>query len=98
MTSVLVTDGEQRSALAVVRSLGKVGHAVYVGSDRRASLAGASRYTRGTAMVPNALGSAGEYADAVQALVKRWGINVLLPVTDASVLALLPRRSDIPAL
>ena len=47
--TVLVTDGEQRAALAVVRSLGRAGHAVHVVSTRDASLAGAP--TRDIAVV-----------------------------------------------
>ena len=48
MSAVLVTDGEQRAALAIVRSLGRAGHDVYVCSSRHRSLAGASRYARAT--------------------------------------------------
>ena len=43
--SILVLDSEQKSALAVTRSLGKVGIKVYNGSEEESSLAGSSRYS-----------------------------------------------------
>ncbi len=55
MPSILVTDGEQRSALAVVRALGASGYRVFVCSPVRRSLAGGSRYCQGEATVSNPL-------------------------------------------
>jgi predicted ATP-grasp superfamily ATP-dependent carboligase len=92
MISVLVTDGEQRAALAVVRSLGCAGYAPYVCSSRRRSLAGSSRFTRKDAVVPDPLADPGGYLTALEELIKQWQIEVLLPVTEASLLAILPAR------
>jgi len=92
---ILVTDGEQRAALAVVRSLGRAGHAVFVCSTRRRSLAGASRYCSGEELVPDALGDEGDYIAAVKRLVGKWGIGLVLPVSEASLLALLPARAQL---
>ncbi len=89
---VVVTDGEQRAALAVVRSLGRAGYPVHVCSSRRASLAGASRYAASDSAVPDPLGSAEDYAKAIGERVRSTGAAVLLPVTEASLLGLLPRR------
>ncbi|MFQ5688789.1 MAG: ATP-grasp domain-containing protein [Gemmatimonadota bacterium] len=88
--SVLVTDGEQRSALAVVRSLGRAGYRLHVCASRAHSLAAVSRYVRESALVPDPLSDPRAYASAVGALVRRWGVRLILPVTDASHLALLP--------
>ncbi|MBC7790331.1 MAG: ATP-grasp domain-containing protein [Anaerolineae bacterium] len=89
---ILVTDGEQRAALAVVRSLGKAGHHVQVCSTRGRSLAGASRFSRGESRVPDALAGAERFSDSIVALARKDRIEVLLPITDASLLALLPER------
>lgn len=94
--AVLVTDGDQRSALAVVRSLGAAGYPVYVCSSRRRSLAGASRYARAEAMVADALGDPERFAADVRALIDRWSIGVLIPIGDASLLATLPDRTRLP--
>ncbi|HET7228999.1 MAG TPA: ATP-grasp domain-containing protein [Longimicrobium sp.] len=89
MARVLVTDGEERAALAVVRSLGRAGHDVRVCAARERSLAGASRWARREARVPSPLAEPAAYASAVNALALRWRCDVLLPVSEASALALL---------
>jgi len=90
--SVLVTDGEERATLAVVRSLGRAGYHVFVCSPRRNPLAGASRYCRGCATVPHPLDEPDSFSAAVERLLQQWGIVILLPITEASILALLPVR------
>lgn len=95
MPPVLVTDGEQRSALAAVRSLGRAGHPVFVCSSRRRSLAGASRYSRAHAQVPDALREPAAFVAAVRELSRRWGIEILIPISEASLLAVLPERESL---
>ena len=92
---ILVTDGEQRSALALVRSLGRAGHAVFVCSASGRSLAGASRYSRGEARVAEALRGGEQFANDVMELIDRWKIDVLIPVSEAALLALLPVRGQL---
>lgn len=89
--AVLVTDGEQRSSLAVVRSLGRAGFRPFVCSRRPTSLASASRHAHGCATVPSSSEDPDACADAVVDLIGRWDIDVLIPMTDASILTLLPR-------
>lgn len=97
MATVLVTDGEQRAALAVVRSLAAAGHAVYACSPRAASLAGASRHCRGHAAVPDPLREPAAYVEALRALVRRHGVEVVVPITESSLLAVLPERESLGA-
>ena len=90
--SVLVTDGEQRPSLAIVRSLGRAGYRVVVASSGRRGIAGASRCCKSEVITRDPLcDPVGFVSDVVQAL-RRWQIDVLLPVTDAALLALLPQR------
>ncbi len=90
--TILVTDGEQRSALALVRSLGRAGHTVYVCSASGRSLAGASRYASAEARVAEPLRGGGRFAEDVLQLIERWKIDTLIPVSEAALLALLPAR------
>lgn len=94
MTSldILVTDGEQRAALAVVRSLGAAGHRVYVVSRRGRSLAGASRFSRAEFAVPDPLLDTAAYVDALVNLVRSERLTIVIPITDASMLAVLGAR------
>ena len=91
--TVIVTDGEQRAALAVVRSLGVAGYRCIVTSSSRASIAGGSRFVARTATVPNALEQPTEFADAVIALAAAEEAAVVLPIAEQSLLAILPVRA-----
>jgi len=86
--SVLISDGEQRSALAAVRSLGQSGYRVYVCSKNGRSIAGASRYALAERAVSSALDNPSRFAQEVRALITDWKINVLLPMTEETFNAL----------
>jgi len=89
---VLVTDGEQRGALAAVRSLGRHGAQVHVASTARRSLAGVSRAAAASVEVPDPLHAPAAYADAVARYVAKHEIAVVLPMTEPSMLTLLEAR------
>jgi predicted ATP-grasp superfamily ATP-dependent carboligase len=89
MSRVLVTDGDQRAALAVVRSLGARGDEVYVCSPSGRSLAGASRFCRGESPLTATTDDPHRYASAVRAILERRAADVLIPITDASLEVLL---------
>jgi predicted ATP-grasp superfamily ATP-dependent carboligase len=93
---VLVTDGEQRAALAVVRSLGRVGHRVHACSARGRSLAGASRYCGTDARVPDPLIDPAGYAAAVRSLIVTLHVDTLIPISEPALLALLAARDPMP--
>ena len=95
--SVLVTDGEERSALAVVRSLGRAGYRVHVGARRAKALAGTSKWAAAVLVTPDPLREAGAFADAVVEYARREAIDFVVPVTDASMLAMLPARDRLGA-
>lgn len=91
--SVLVTDGEQRAALALVRSLGRAGYRVFTCSARGRSIAGASRYCRREAKVADALTDPEHFLADVMRLVRAWDVEILIPVSEAALLSILPARS-----
>jgi predicted ATP-grasp superfamily ATP-dependent carboligase len=89
---VLVLDGEQRAALAVVRSLGRRGVKVHVASHVRRSLAGGSRFAASESLVPDPIRGAEGYAKAIARLSADRDALVILPATEASTMALLEYR------
>jgi predicted ATP-grasp superfamily ATP-dependent carboligase len=91
--TVIVTDGEQRSALAVVRSLGAAGYRCIVTSSSPASMAAGSRFVKRAVTVPNALERPTEFADAIVALVAAERAAIVLPIAEQSLLAILPVRA-----
>ena len=97
----LVTDGEQRAALAVVRSLGKQGLRVVVCSSHRRSLAGGSRYCDSEILVADPLTEPEQFLADVRELVHRERVDFLIPITEPALLTILPAqgllgRAEIP--
>src|SRR6266567_4672167 len=82
---VLITDGGERVALAVARSLVRADHEVYVAASTRLSLAGVSRRVRPRVLARDALSDPAAYVAEIARLVRREGIELLLPLTDPSV-------------
>lgn len=95
----LITDGNERAALATARSLVRAGLEVGVatGGGRRYSLAGVSRGVRRAGLATDPLADPAGYAAELGGLVRRCGVRVLLPVTDASVEAILAGRRYLPS-
>ncbi len=96
MAVILVTDGTQRSALAACRSLRRAGHEVHVASGRRWSLAGVSRGVYEHVVAEDAMSHPDAFAAAVARLAARVHADLLLPVTDASAIAILARAAHEP--
>jgi len=86
---VLVTDGEERSALAIVRSLGRAAYDVYVCSRNGRSLAGASRYARADVRTRDPLKDPDGFAREVAAIAHRISADIVIPVSEASLLSVL---------
>lgn len=92
---VIVLDGEQRSALAVVRSLGTHGWPTHVGSYEDASLAGGSRYATSETRLPHPTRFPKLFSEEVKKLVVATGARVVFPLTDQSVVALLEHPGSV---
>jgi predicted ATP-grasp superfamily ATP-dependent carboligase len=82
--TVLVTDGEQRPALAIVRALGRRGATVIVGEDRPGSLAGSSRYCARQVTYPSPYDDRDAFDRFLEAFVAREPIDIVMPVTDVT--------------
>ena len=80
--TVFVTDGEQRSTLAVVRSLGRAGIPVTVGCSRPSSLAGSSRYCTKTVLYPSPANESAEFGHFLREEMASGRYRLLLPMTD----------------
>ena len=89
VTTILLTDPEQRAALAAARALGRRGWRVLtIGASR--GLAGASRAVSAHFTLPGtAMTSPTRFIQVVSDIVCREGVDVVLPVTDAASRALL---------
>jgi predicted ATP-grasp superfamily ATP-dependent carboligase len=92
---VLVTDGEERSALAACRGLARAGHTVAVAAGRRPAVAQFSSTCAQRLLVPPSL-SSDEFAGALAKAVRINHYDAVLPGSDAALLALSQFRDRLP--
>lgn len=94
---VLLTDGDERVALAVARSLAGAGYDVHVTAAHHLSLAGVSRGVTGHRVRCGALERPIDYAWEIGGLARRLGAEALLPIADESCEAILENTDALPA-
>jgi len=86
--TVIVTDGENRSALAVCRSLAAQGHRVVVIARSRRCLAGRSRAVLRTCLGPHPGKDAAGLADLARTLAEEERADLVIPISDHALIAL----------
>lgn len=90
---VLVTDGDNRAALAVTRSLGRLGHEVVVAERRSPSLAQASRYCADSVVYPDPGLNEDAFIRSLATQVRGRGIEVLIPISEITTSLVTARRA-----
>ena len=96
MKRVLVLDANQRSALAVTRSLGKHGIPVITADETPSALAGSSRYSEKYLVYPSPLLYPEEFVLAILHTCKSNNIELILPMTELTTMLLLNNRNSFP--
>jgi predicted ATP-grasp superfamily ATP-dependent carboligase len=86
---VVVTDGDTRTALAAVRTLGRAGYQVCVVANKSRSLAGESRYAIHHGTVVSPYDDPASFKSALLGHVQGWRANLVLPATDITTDLLL---------
>ena len=82
---VFITDGNQRPALAIARSLGRRGLTVLVGEQTPRSLASSSKYCHGHFTYPSPEHEPKAFERFLLALARRGDVDVIVPVTDVAM-------------
>jgi predicted ATP-grasp superfamily ATP-dependent carboligase len=93
MQKVLILDGNQRSALASTRALGRQGIPLVVADERRNTLAGSSRYCDATFVYPSPDIDPEGFIEVLARESVERGIGIILPMTDISTRLVLKHRS-----
>lgn len=96
--TVLVTDGEQRCALAACRALAAVGFDVVVASARRPAAAQWTRACVAAIDVPDPRRDPAGFARRLRRELERRHCDVVLPGGDASLLAMSAHRAELEPL
>lgn len=87
-----MTDGDNRAALAVTRSLGRAGHDVIVGEKRTPSLAQTSRYCTRRVVYPDPASESEGFVECLARTVRQQQIEVLLPIADITTFLVTDHR------
>ena len=91
---VLVTNAEAKSALAVVWALAKRGVEVHVGAETRIAVAWWSRFVTHRHLLPSSLKHPQAFVDELANLQRKWKFDVILPVAEDDIAALLACDSE----
>jgi predicted ATP-grasp superfamily ATP-dependent carboligase len=91
---VLITDGNERSALAVTRALGQKSVRVLVGSEKGRSLAAVSKYCWKTFSYPSPYEDPDGFIARVLEVTERHGVAAIFPMTDISMSLIGRHRQD----
>ena len=94
--NILITDGENRSSLAVTRSLGKQGNSIIVCSPQKNNISAASRYTSSYYRVIDPILDEKRFVCDIVDIIKKEDVDYIFPMTEPSVLALTKYRDLIP--
>jgi len=89
MSNILILDGNQRSALAATRSLGKRGHKLYIVDSTSRSLAGSSKYCSQYIQLPDVNTEQVNFVKKLRHTISKYKIEVMLPMTDVSTATVL---------
>jgi predicted ATP-grasp superfamily ATP-dependent carboligase len=90
--TVLVTDADRGSAVAVLRSLGRAGYRVLAADSAPGSLGFRSRYATRSFVVPSPREAPRDWTDAIEAIVIAEGVDLVIPVTDLAIQPLAAAR------
>lgn len=88
-------DANQRSALAIIRSLGRHGLHVIAADSQPDTLGAASRYAAGSVRYPDPAKSPESFISGVITIAAELGIETIIPATDLTTM-LLVNPPDLP--
>lgn len=93
-------DANQRSALAIIRSLGHHGLEIVAGDQVADTLGAASRYVTASVQYPDPATSPASFVDEIIALAERLRVDTIVPATDLTTMLLVsqPNLSKIARL
>jgi predicted ATP-grasp superfamily ATP-dependent carboligase len=91
---VLVTDASERAALAVIRCLGKKGVQVLAAEAKGVNAGFLSKYCAHRVTYPSPIENKERFVESLLRLVKSVNLELLIPVTDFTMIPILERKED----
>ncbi len=94
--TVLITDAGRGSAIALIRSLGRIGHRIIAADDCAESPGLASKFVAQRIIYPNPSGHGREVVAVLAEAARRHQVDLLIPVTDQVIVPLEVHRQQFP--
>jgi len=95
MKRVLVLDANQRSALAVTRSLGRHSVDVLTAEEIPTALAGSSAFSKQQFTYPSPRQTPSQFIETLSNLIDQHHVDIILPMTELTSLLLLEHQSSL---
>ena len=92
MPTVLVTDANRGSSIAIIRSLSRHGWRAIAADDHKNSLGFRSRYAAHKVVYPSPARDAGAFVESILAAVVEENVDLVIPTTDDAILPLAHQR------
>ncbi len=96
MKKTLILDANQRSALAVTRSLGKQGLHIITADETPTSLAGCSRFSYHNQRYPSPITNPEKFIATIARFIRSENIQLVLPMTELTSILLLRHQDILP--
>ncbi len=90
---VLITDGNERAALAVTRALGREQVEVIVGAESQRSLAGSSRYCWKSFVYPSPYQEPERFVTRLLDMLRNHDVDAVFPMSDIAMHVIGPERA-----
>ncbi|MFW9843769.1 MAG: ATP-grasp domain-containing protein [Candidatus Thorarchaeota archaeon] len=94
----LVLGNDSRSTLAVVRSLGRSGITVDIGSSERKTPSRYSRYVNVTYLLPDPMNSIERWTKALKVLLSKNKYDIVIPASEVSVIPIIREYEELSKL
>ncbi|MCR6623611.1 MAG: ATP-grasp domain-containing protein [archaeon YNP-LCB-024-027] len=94
MGFVLVTDASERTALAVIRSLGRRGIKVLAADTTRFNAGFLSKYCTQKVIYPSPTEDKEKFVKSLLRLVKNTKLDLLIPITDFTMIPILEKKEE----
>ncbi len=91
---VLITDGNERAALAVTRALGRENVEVIVGAESERSLAGSSRYCWKSFVYPSPYQDPYGFVTRLLEMLRKDDVDAVFPISDIAMHVIGPERAQ----
>ncbi len=94
-SSVLITDGNTRSALAIARSLGGRGNRIIMASDHPRSIAFYSKHCDQRFLYPSPIDDKEAFIESISTFLERNDVDLLIPVSDKTCYPIVENKAKL---